>query len=59
MLAGTNNLYLFTSYDGSFAQYFSGEGAFCMVIPTAITPSQYLSIYYLYKSTIGQDLGLP
>lgn len=59
MLAGTNNLYLFTSYDGSFAQYFSGEGAFCMVIPTAITPSQYLSIYSLYKTTLGQDLGLP
>jgi hypothetical protein len=60
MLAGTNNLFLFTAYgDGSYSQFFSGQGAFCMVIPTAITPSQYLSIYSLYKTTLGTSLGLP
>jgi len=59
MLQGTNNLYLYTAYDGSFAQYFSGQGALSMIISTSITPSQYLSIYSLYKTTLGTGLGLP
>jgi len=59
MLQGTNNLYLYTAYDGSFAQYFSGQGALSMIIPASITPSQYLSIYSIYKTTLGTGLGLP
>ena len=58
-LAGTNNLALFVANDGGFAQHFSGQGAFSMIIPTAVTPSQYLSIYSLYKTTMGTGLGLP
>jgi hypothetical protein len=59
MLAGTNNLHLYVAFDLSPAQYFSGQGAFSMIIPTAITPAQYLSIYSLYKTTMGTGLGLP
>lgn len=60
MLAGTNSLYLYVAFDeNSFVQYFSGQGAFSMIIPTAITPAQYLSIYSLYKTTLGTGLGLP
>jgi len=59
MLAGTNNLHLYVAFDGSFAQHFSGQGAFSMIISTAITPAQYLSIYSLYKTTMGTGLGLP
>lgn len=43
----------------AFSRNFDGKIFFSLAATDGITDSQYLSIYSLYKTTLGQGLGLP
>ena len=43
----------------SSSQYFVGTASFYGTFVAELTTSQYTSIYTLYKTTLGQGLGLP
>jgi len=52
---GNSNL----TFGGAGGQYFNGKISFGIFTDDLWTSSQKLSIYNLYKSTLGQGLGLP
>jgi hypothetical protein len=60
VVASENTFTMLAARDlGNSTQFYSGVMAFYVVFAAEITTPQYLSVYNLYRATLGTGLGLP